>query len=488
MKIALINPGKFSTYQPPLSLAYIASYLDKYSDTKHSIKVIDENAGDIIEDEISKNEPDIVGITASTPQIADANRIASFMKENYPKVPIILGGVHISSIPEQTLREFKNFDIGVIGEGELTFLELINLFCKKEFTQEKLKNLNGIAFKDDDKIIITQPRSLIEDIDTIPFPARRLLKMKEYYLKPRSVVRGIIKRSTQIMSSRGCPYNCIFCASHIIHKNKFRAHSAQYIIKEIEHLIDMYKIQALYFQDDTFSINKKRVEDICRMIIERGINKKLIWSVQLRANLISNKDIELLKLMKKAGCIQTEFGFESGNDRMLSMLKKNSVTVEQNSNAIKLCKKVGFRVLGNFMIGAPTETIDEINDTKNFILKHKKMLDSVCVHLTTPYPGTELWEICKQKNLIKNLSWSDLWMGQVDKGAAVCSDVIKPQELLQIYNEIKLSTLLDTSKIMMLKKILKNPKKFIKWLVIFQPAFKNKLKKYLGIKRVSAIS
>jgi len=216
MKILLLNPGKFSTYQPPLSLGYIASYINKYSDTKHPIQIIDENAGDLIEDELPKNEPDIIGITATTPQIIDADRIATFIKENYPQIPIILGGVHVSSIPEQTLKEFKNFDIGVVGEGELTFLELVNLYRKNSFAPKTLKNVNGVVFRNNDKTIVTRPRPLIENIDTIPFPARHLLKMREYYLNPRSVVRGFIKRSTQIMTSRGCPYNCVFCASHII--------------------------------------------------------------------------------------------------------------------------------------------------------------------------------------------------------------------------------------------------------------------------------
>jgi len=480
MKILLLNPGKFSTYQPPLSLGYIASYINKYSDTKHPIQIIDENAGDLIEDELPKNEPDIIGITATTPQIIDADRIATFIKENYPQIPIILGGVHVSSIPEQTLKEFKNFDIGVVGEGELTFLELVNLYRKNSFAPKTLKNVNGVVFRNNDKTIVTRPRPLIENIDTIPFPARHLLKMREYYLNPRSVVRGFIKRSTQIMTSRGCPYNCVFCASHIIHRNRFRTHSPQYVIREIEHLINEYKIEALYFQDDTFSINKQRVEKICKMMIEKEINRKLIWSVQLRANLISKNDIGLLKLMKDAGCVQTEFGFESGNERVLSLLKKNSVTVKQNSDAIKLCKKIGFRVLGNFMIGSPTETIKEINDTKKFIIKHKDMLDNISIHLTTPYPGTDLWGICKQKNLLKNLSWCGLWMGQVDKGAATCSDTIEQKKLLQIYNEMKLSTLLEVNKIVMLKKILKNPRKFLNWLVIFYPTFKHKFKKSIG--------
>jgi radical SAM superfamily enzyme YgiQ (UPF0313 family) len=476
MKIALINSGRFGDYQAPLSLGYLASYTEKYSDKKHSIKIIDENAGENIENEILKDKPDIVGITATSSQIIRANNIATFVKENYPEVKVIIGGVHISSIPEQTFKEFHNFDIGVIGEGEVTFLELINLLNENKL--DELKKVKGIIFRDKGKFFITSTRPLIEDLDTIPFPARHLMKMKEYYLKPRDVIRGVIKRTVQIMMSRGCPYRCIFCASQIIHKGKYRIHSSKYIISEIEHLIDKYKVEGLYFVDDIFTIDKKVVEEVCNSIIEKGINEKIVWEAQLKANLISKNDVDLLKLMKKAGCIQTNFGFESGNDRVLGMLKKNTVTVKQNSDAIELCKSVGLRVLGNFIIGSPTETVEEINDTKKFISTHD--MDMVHVHLAAPFPGTELWDICKQKGLLKNVSWEDLWLGRLDKGTGnpiTCSDTIEYEELLRIYREIKFSNALRKNKALMLKKAIRDPRKVVKWFpILFYPVLKQRLK------------
>jgi len=475
MKIALVNSGRFGDYQAPLSLGYLASYAEKYSDRRHSIKIIDENAGDDVEKEILKDRPDVVGITGTSSQILRANEIATFTKKNYPESTVIIGGVHVSSIPEQTFKEFGNFDIGVIGEGEFTFIELINLLDENNFNA--LKNVNGIIFRNKGKIFITSPRSLIKDLDTIPFPARHLMKM-EYYLKPRDVIRGVIKRTVQIMMSRGCPYRCIFCASQIIHKGKYRIHSPQYIISEIEHLIDKYKVEGLYFVDDIFTIDKKVVEEVCKTLIERGINEKIVWEAQLKANLISKNDIGLLKLMKSAGCIQANFGFESGNDRVLGMLKKNTVTVKQNSDAIKLCNSVGLRVLGNFIIGSPTETIEEINDTKKFIATHD--MDVVHVHLAAPFPGTELWDICKEKGLLKNVSWENLWLGRLDKGTGnpvTCSDIIEYEELLRIYREIKLSNTLRKNRILMLKKIIRDPRKIVKWFpILVYPVLKHKVK------------
>jgi radical SAM superfamily enzyme YgiQ (UPF0313 family) len=476
MKITLINPGRFSDYQQPLSLGYLASYVKKYSGKKHSIKIIDENAEDNVEEEILKIKPDIIGITATSPQILRANEIAIFIKKNYPNTTIIIGGVHVSAIPEQTFKEFKNFDIGVIGEGEITFLELIDLIDKSNFND--LKNVKGIIFRDNGKTIITEPRPLIGDIDSIPFPARHLMKMKEYYLKPRDVIRGVIKRTVQIMMSRGCPYRCIFCASKIIHRSKFRMHSAEYVINEIEHLINKYKIEALYFVDDIFTLDKEKIEKICNTMIDKGINEKLVWEAQLKANLISKNDIELLKLMKKAGCIQVNFGFESGNDRVLGMLKKNTVTVKQNSDAIKICKSVGFRVLGNFIIGSPTETLNEINDTKRFILTHN--MDTVHVHLAAPFPGTELWDICKEKGLLKNVSWENLWLGRLDKGTGKpvsCSDTIEYEKLLAIYREIKLYYKLRKNRITQIKKAINDPRKIVKWTrILIYPLLKQRVK------------
>ena len=297
-----------------------------------------------------------------------------------------------------------------------------------------------------------------DNLDLIPPPSRELMNM-DYYLKPRDAIRGVIKRSTHIMTSRGCPYNCVFCSSFLVHKRGFRMHSPEYIIEEIKQLIDEYKVEALMFMDDLFIANKDRVKKICELMIENGLNEKIVYSIQMRANLVSPKDIELLKLLKKTGCIQAEFGFESGSPRILSFLKKKTVTVEQNQQAIKVCKKADLRVFGNFMLGAPGEDAEDIQMTKKFILDNINDIDDMAINLTTPYPGTELWDICENKELLKNLKWEELeWKYQYffDKPRTF-SDTLSTDELIKFHRELSSLAIKKFSMKVKIKKFLSNP-------------------------------
>jgi radical SAM superfamily enzyme YgiQ (UPF0313 family) len=453
MKICLINPGRYYQPQPPLGLAYLAAHTKKYSKSNHTIKIIDENVGENFKREFLKFQPDIVGITATTQQIGDAIRVANFIKTQ-SDVPVVVGGAGITSIPSITMKE-TSFDIGVIGEGEETFLEII------ENEARDLKNIKGIIFRDGKEIIMTKPRPLINNLDNIPFPARELLKMEEYYLRSNDVVRGFTRKSTQIMSSRGCPYNCIYCGSKLIWGRTFRPHSPEYVIRELKHLVETYNIEAFFFQDDTLCIDKERVKRICKLMIEEGLNEKLVWSTQLRANLISEKDKELLQLMKNAGCIQVEYGFESCSERILKLLKNNSVTVEQNQKALEVSKQIGLRVLGDFMIGAPTETLEDIDKTRQFLLKNKQLLDVICVSITSPFPGTELWNICEEKGLVSNEDLNKLWMGTFF-GSKGFSDVIPEKKLKEIYNEFRFMSMEKLSLSTKFKKALRSPMTFRK--------------------------
>jgi len=464
MRICLITPEKFA-FGVPLNLAYIAAYLKKYDEEKHDIKIIDEFTGGNAEEDLEKFKPDVVGISATTPQIPRAAEIKNFVKEKYPKVPVIIGGVHTTVIPERTLREGK-FDVGVIGEGEVTFFELIQNFKNNGLDQEDLKKIKGICYMKGKDVIFTEPRPLIENLDSMPHPARELLNM-DAYLKPHDFIRGIIKRSTFAMFSRGCPYKCVYCSSFAVHKQRFRMNSPEYIIEEIEELINKYGVEAVFFLDDVFIVNKERVRKICELMIDRGYNEKIIWDIQMRANLVSPKDLELFKLLKKAGCIQAEFGFESGSPRMLQTLKKNTVTVEQNHQAIKLCKKAGLRVFGNFMIGSPGETVEDIQMTKKFILEHINDMDEIVINMTIPYPGTEVWDILEKKGLLENLKWNELkWDYQYFFKSPRCfSDTISKEELLNFHRELIALGIKKFSLKVKIKKLLSHPKTVIPLIV-----------------------
>lgn len=410
-KICLVNPLKQNNPALCFGIGYLASYLMKYGKHKYEIKIADENPGKNALKIIEDFKPDFVGITATTVQYPRAMEIATLIKAHNRSIPIVIGGVHVSALPERTLRE-SNFDIGVIGEGEETFLELVDycIDCGGTPTIEGLRKIRGLAFKDQGKIAVNEPRPLIENVDTIPFPARELFDM-DFYLRPRLLIRGYWPlRTTNIFTSLGCPNDCTYCGSKVIHKRRFRPHSPEYVISEISELVEKYRVEGLYFHDDLFIANKKRVETICRLLIERKLADKIIWACQGRANLISDNDLELLRLMKKAGCIQLEYGFESGSDHALGLLK-NNVTVAQNQKAIDITKKVGLRIFGNFMLGMQGETEQDMSRTRDFILKNIDNLDHFQSYITTPYPGTKLWDICTKKGLLQINSWKDLSMG-----------------------------------------------------------------------------
>lgn len=477
MKIALVNPGKFDSFQPPLSLAYLASYLRKCDEEKHEIKIIDENAGDNIEKEIERFSPSVVGITANTHQISRTMEIVNFINEQI-KIPAIVGGVHLSALPERTIKESKA-DVGVIGEGEVTFFELIQLLKKGKFEHSALKKVKGIIFRNNGEIAITEPRPLIENIDTIPFPARDLLNM-DHYVNCKTLIGGEEKRVVHMMTARGCPYNCVFCCRLGGVRRKVRIHSSEYIIKEIDESIKKFNINGISFFDDIFTIDKERVKKICQFLIDNGYNKKITWAVQMRANLISQNDLEFLKLMRKAGCTEVGFGFESGSPRMLSFLKKNTVTVEQNHQAIELCNMADLKIFANFMIGTYGETVEDIQMTKKFIFDHIKNITNLAIHLTTPYPDSDLWDIYEKKGLLKDLKWDDYLMDSFTsfkKPLCFPTDGLSKNDLLNIHRELISLGIKRYPLNVKIKKVLRNP---IKFLVLVRPYMSVKIKSLIG--------
>jgi glycosyltransferase involved in cell wall biosynthesis/uncharacterized Fe-S cluster-containing radical SAM superfamily protein len=213
------------------------------------------------------------------------------------------------------------------------------------------------------------------------------------------------------MSSRGCPYDCIYCSSRLLWKNKLRFHSPERVLEELRQLSDQYKLEAVFFEDDLFIADKERVKKICLGLINSGYHRKIIWAVQLKSNLIGSGDMDLLKLMKEAGCVQVEFGFESGSERFLKIIKNNTATVSQNQEALDIAKKAGLRVFGNFIFGFEGETRIDMEKTKEFILKNYRSLDYFQAYIATPYPGTFFWQQCIDSGIIKKAKWERFAMG-----------------------------------------------------------------------------
>jgi len=289
---------------PPLGLAYLAAYLRKYGEHEYDIRILDANCANDVLQGILAFKPQIVGFSALSPQIEEVVRVSRNLRQLKPDICQVIGGVHVSAVPEMTLKR-GSFDVAVLGEGEKTFCEITDAYLSNNLSADKLKRIRGIGFIGNDGFYRTELRPPIRDMDLIPHPARDLLNM-EYYMSHYLLVRGLIgNRIATIHTSRGCPFRCVFCSVRNVFQT-VRQFSPEYVVNEINELVTKYRAKFLFFTDDTFIINKERVKAICEGIIEKNLEDKIRWEVQARTNLISQDDLGLLKLMKQAGCIQMD--------------------------------------------------------------------------------------------------------------------------------------------------------------------------------------
>ncbi len=402
MKILLIQPylsRRRIQIHPPLGITHLASCLELEG---HNVRIIDCLAinGKIedIEKEFKNFKPDIVGISSSTVQIYYVYSIFSLVKRFNPNCLTVIGGPHPSILPRETLSECKYIDVVVRGEGELTFVDLINTFEKKG--PDGFCDVRGISFRNEEKIIENRERGLIEDLDSLPLPAYHLLPMKKYigkYVTSPTNNSKVSYNYCNISTSRGCPYNCIFCASNALWGKKLRKKSAERIIEEIN-LLKEYNVKIINFTDDTFPIDKKRTKKICELIQKEDID--IFWNCITRVELFNK---EMASLFNKSRCCGVEFGIESGVQQTLDFLNKG-FTVKDSITAVKNAKKYDLRTDSNFIIGVPGETKEMINKTINF--SNYLNLDYTDFTLLTPLPGTKLYNIAKEQNLFITEDWS----------------------------------------------------------------------------------
>ncbi len=400
MKLALVNLNR-DYGDPPLGLMYIASYLRKHGNFDNTVIVDKED----VMKAIKREKPDAVAFSSMTFEFFESNALAKQVKRQLG-IPLITGGAHISSIPSH-LKE-SSFDIAVIGEGEQTMLELVQLYERKgSFPEEGLKKIRGIAFKTGSGVEFTENRPLL-DIDSISFPARDLLKMKEYLIPRRAMFPDKLGIYAQILTSRGCPYRCAFCPSSRFWQ-KTRFHSAEYVIREMEEISEKYKnVEGIVIWDDLFIADRRRVKNILELMKKERLNERFYFSSTARANLM---DMEICKILKEMNVKAVSFGLESGSDKILSYLKGGNVTVEQNRNAIKIAKESGFFTSGYFIIGSPGETEEDLKQTLSLV--QDRNLDSAMVFQLTPFPGTVVWEDAKKMNMVSedfNFDFSQLFL------------------------------------------------------------------------------
>jgi anaerobic magnesium-protoporphyrin IX monomethyl ester cyclase len=381
MKVALIQPRGRTVYEispePPLGLAYLASSLLEYKNDL-DIEIIDGLILDYDDyyEKISMTDADIIGVTSTITLLDEALQIPKIVKKN--DVKFIIGGPGTENLASSKLYE-SGYLVICYGEGERTIVELVKAF---EYGLP-LEDVNGISFIHNNKEIKTSPRELIENLDDIPFPARDLLDMKKYLSIWKERMGVAI---TQIVSSRGCPFSCRFCSKNVFGRRiRFMSHTR--VIEEMRLIYDKYKAERILFDDDLFTINRKRVLDFCDAMEKELPGKR--WCAQARVEMV---DLEMLTRMKQAGCTNLMFGVESGSQRILDFLGKG-ITVEQIKKTFRWVNEVGIAGGMFLIVGVPGETQRDIDMTKKLIRELKPKSIDLC--FLTPIPGTEIFEMTK---------------------------------------------------------------------------------------------
>ena len=406
-KVLLINPPRFNEligknpaivekhrgFNPPLGLLHLAGYVEEHSD--HQVEVIDTQPLDWsyerLAAEVAAHDFDVCGLTAMTFTLIDVRKTCQAVRRAKPNATIVLGGPHVHLFPDETIR-WPEVDYLIQGEGEIAFLDFLN----KLDTPELLPTVPGIVFAEPDgRVFNAGVAPSTSELDTLGIPAREKLD--------RSLYTSLLGRSnviTTMFTSRGCPFRCTFCDrpySPVI--SGFRWRSAKHIADEMEACLELGITEAFIY-DDTFTVRKDRVHELCDEIIKRKIS--FTWDVRAHVNTVN---LDLLRHMTEAGCDRIHFGVECGNDRMMKEIRKNT-NVERVRKAFAAAREVGLERLAYFIIGQQTETAEDIQDSINLA----KSLDPDYVHFTIfcPYPGTEIYMRGLENGIIKEDVWRKL--------------------------------------------------------------------------------
>jgi len=460
MDILLINPDYMLYANPPLGLAYLGAYIRKKG---FKVDILDQLNEEEILKNIKETRPKIIGITAVSENYYRVKNLGEKIKKISDSL-LIIGGVHITTSPDS----FENspFDLAIKGEGEITFSKIADLVKKNKLDKKNLKKIKGIIFRDKEKIVDTGFGEQIENLDSLPMPARDLMDM-EYYNLPTILSGDDFDTIGSIITSRGCPYNCKFCSSSCFWGRRIRFFSAKRVVEEIKELYFKYKYKKIFIYDDLFTINKKRLKEIVNLLEKERLLGKIKFYVYGRADVF---DEEIAKMLKKMNVITIDFGLESGSDKTLHYLKGGIISVKDNENAVRLAKKYDFIVGGFFMIGSPYETIDDMDKTYEFIKKNCK--ENFIIYQTIPFPGTAIWDYALKEKIIEK-DYYDKKRKEfidIDKSILLTKEVSK-KEFEEMYNKIK-ELYTNTNKNLLLKKIFKlRPKHIISFL---SPKFRKK--------------
>ncbi len=405
----------------PLGLLYVASSLKKAG---HDVHVYDAIVGaaestwgvhcsngvyrmgatmDEIKKVVEEINPDVVGIgNQYSSQLENALKTAEAVKAVKREIKVVVGGPHASVMPSTFLEKCNAVDYVVMREGEITMPELLESIAGNR----DITTVKGVAFEDEGKLVISEQREFITNLDNLPLPAYEIIDMERYFYFNEKGKDGRetykypeSERSVSMITSRGCPFNCVFCSIHLGMGRKFRAHSVDFVVKHIKYLRETYNIKHIHFEDDNFSFNVLRFNDILDGMIANNFN--ITWDTPngVRADYL-NEDI--LKKCAMSGCTYLRIGIESANREVSEKIVRKHLDINKVTEVAKLCNKVGIDVEAFYIIGFPGEKISQMKETINFAVQHERLygLYPYDMFTATPLIGTDLYKICLEKNYI----------------------------------------------------------------------------------------
>ena len=455
MRFLLINPERLA--QPPFGLLYIGAVLEKEA---HQVKVIEipfdveaKKLGLLIDKEIENYLPDVIGLTFMTPQAEISRQIICHVKHKFKTVNIIAGGVHPTLMYDEVIS--WGADLVCVGEGEETIKDIAKALAGRS----DYGDIKGIAYRKDGSVVTTSPRPFIRDLDKIPFPAYHLITDKRFARRAYAI-RGLWLKCGLVMTARGCPARCTFCCGKVVHGRVIREFGIPRVLDEVCWLKKTYKIEGLWIIDDTFSLKEDRVVEFCNGLVGKKISLK--WACQARVDTFTPP---MAKAMRRAGCVQIDFGVESGSQRVLDSLHKG-ISILQTKKAFRICRDNGIRPVATVMIGSPGETKQDIELTKELLSQIKPAF--VGCFFSTPFPGTELYEMAVKNRWIditKPIHWQTM-ESPVMAATLTAHELKKEYDELQKYNKNSMLNYMLTPLFIydLLGLSLKNAKYFIKLL------------------------
>jgi len=368
VEVLLISPPFRGLLREPVGLYYLAGVLKSH---QISVDIVDFNielpTRSGFHKYIKKIAPKIVGVTAYTFNFSVADKIIKEIKGIDSSIITVMGGVHASALPEKILKNNLDLDFIVVGEGEFTFLEL----CRKILDGETVENVRGLALRSGGRVVVNSPRELVGDLDDLPIPDRGLLPFRKYPV-------------ASVQTSRGCPYNCIFCNINRFYGKKIRLRDPKKVVDECAIIVEKYKRDKIFFFGDAFTFRADWVVEFCDEILRRGL--KFIWGCETRVN---NVSLPLLRKMSRAGCAEIQYGIDYGDEAILRKLGKD-ISIESIINAVDWAKKARLSVGAFFIFNVPGEDRSTIEKTFQLIKRIQPV--PIEINLLTPYPGTAIWD------------------------------------------------------------------------------------------------